>query len=58
MADVIEKVSLFNVLGQEVVSKTTNNQVVTLDISSLQNGVYIVKTTINGVTSASRVIKK
>ena len=56
--NVIEKVSLFNVLGQEVVSKTTNNQVVTLDISSLQNGVYIVKTTINGVTSASRVIKK
>jgi hypothetical protein len=55
--NVIEKVSLFNVLGQEVVSKTTNNQVVTLDISSLQNGVYIVKTTINGVTSASRVIK-
>lgn len=55
--DAIEQVALYNMLGQEVVSKTTNNKVVTLDISSLQNGIYIVKTTIKGVTSASRVIK-
>lgn len=54
---VIESVSLYNILGQEVMSKNTNNNVVTLDIANLQTGVYVVKTFIGGVSSTSRIVK-
>jgi endoglucanase len=56
--DAIEKVSVYNLIGQEVIAKTSNNQSVTLDISNLQVGVYVVKTSINGVISTSKIIKE
>ena len=54
----IEKVSVYNILGQEVISKSPNAELVTLDVSSLQLGVYIVKTSINGNVSSTRFIKE
>jgi len=54
----IESVSLFNVLGQEVLAKKSNSNSVTLDIANLQTGVYVVKTMIGGVSSTSRIVKK
>jgi len=54
----IEKVSVYNLLGQEVISKTPNTQLVTVDVTSLQVGVYIVKTSINGNVSSTRFIKE
>jgi len=54
----IEKVSVYNLLGQEVISKSSNAELVTLDVSSLQVGVYIVKTSINGNVSSTRFIKE
>jgi hypothetical protein len=45
-------------LGQEVIVKNTNSESVTLDISSLQNGIYILKTTVGGSTATSRIIKE
>jgi Carbohydrate binding domain/Secretion system C-terminal sorting domain len=54
----IEKVSIFNLLGQEVISLTPNNELITLDVASLQLGVYVVKTTINGVVSSTKFIKE
>ena len=56
--EIVESVSLFNVLGQEVLSKNPNSNSVTLDISNLQTGVYVVKAVIGGVSSTSRVVKK
>ena len=56
--EIVEKVSIYNLLGQEVISKITNSQQVTIDISSLNVGVYVVKATINGIESTSRVVKK
>jgi hypothetical protein len=56
--EVVESVSLFNVLGQEVLAKNPNSNSVTFDISNLQTGVYIVKTMIGGVSSTSRIVKK
>ena len=53
----IEAISLYNVLGQEVISSRPNNNNQTIDISTINSGVYIVKTTIAGVTSSSRVVK-
>ncbi len=54
----IEKVAVYNILGQEVISKSPNAELVTLDISNLQVGVYIVKTSINGDVSSTRFIKE
>lgn len=55
--DVIENVALYNVLGQEVLAKTSNSNSVTLDVANLQSGVYVVKTVIGGVVSTSRLVK-
>lgn len=56
--EAIEKVSVFNLLGQEVISVTPNNEVVTLDVASLQTGIYVVKTNINGTVSSTKFIKE
>jgi len=55
--DVIENVSLYNVLGQEVLVRNSNGNSVTLDVANLQTGVYVVKTMIGGVTATSRLVK-
>jgi hypothetical protein len=55
--DVIENVTLYNVLGQQVLAKTANGNSVTLDVANLQTGVYVVKTVIGGVVSTSRLVK-
>jgi hypothetical protein len=55
--DVIENVSLYNVLGQEVLVRNSNSNSVTLDVANLQTGVYVVKTMIGGVTATSRLVK-
>lgn len=54
----IENVSIFNVVGQEVVSMKSDDELVKVDVSSLNTGVYVVKTTIEGKTSTSKFIKE
>jgi len=54
----VENVTVYNMLGQEVISITPNTQQTTIDISTLKVGVYIVKATINGVVSSSRLVKE
>ena len=54
----IEKVTVYNVLGQQVLSEIPNKALVTLDVSNLQVGVYVVKTTIDGNVSSSKFIKE
>ena len=54
----IEKVSVYNLLGQEVISQTPNSVLVTLDVASLQVGVYVVKTSIDGNITSTRFIKE
>ncbi len=54
----IEKVAIYNVLGQQIVTENPNKELVTLDVSNLQVGVYVVKTTIGGNTSSTRFIKE
>ncbi|HLP65464.1 carbohydrate binding domain-containing protein [Flavobacterium sp.] len=56
--EAIEKVSVFNLLGQEVISVSPSNELVTLDVASLQTGIYVVKTNINGVISSTKFIKE
>lgn len=56
--EAVEKVAVYNMLGQEVIAQNTNSQQVTINISTLQVGVYVVKATINGAVSTSRIIKE
>lgn len=56
--ETIEKVSIYNLLGQEVISVLPNDQAVTLDVATLQTGIYVVKATINGAVSSTKFIKE
>ena len=55
---IIDNVAVYNVLGQEVLVKNPNAASVRIDISELEAGIYIVKTTIDGNQFSSRIIKK
>ena len=54
----IERVSIFNILGQEVLSKNPKANSTSLDISNLQKGTYILRTTSEGKTETTKVLKK
>ncbi|REG85946.1 T9SS type A sorting domain-containing protein [Winogradskyella sediminis] len=54
----IEQVTMYNMLGQEVLRATPNTVDSDLDMSNLQTGTYFVKVTIANVTKTIRVIKQ
>ncbi|MCF8322644.1 MAG: T9SS type A sorting domain-containing protein [Flavobacterium sp.] len=54
----IQKVSVYNILGQEVLSKKPNSNSTTLQTSGLQRGTYIVRSTVDGKTSTTKLIKE
>jgi hypothetical protein len=54
----IQKVSIYNFLGQEVLTKSSKGNKTTLQTSGLHKGVYIAKTTIDGQESTARFIKE
>ncbi len=56
--DTIQNIAIFNVLGQEVVNKSTNESSIRLDVSGLNAGVYVVKTIIDGKVSSTKFIKE
>ncbi|WP_435135817.1 T9SS type A sorting domain-containing protein [Formosa sp. A9] len=54
----ISKISVFNMLGQEVAQLQPKSLKATLSMTDLQNGVYFVKVDINNATKTIKVIKK
>jgi hypothetical protein len=54
----MENVAVYNLLGQEVITSIVNSKTATIDVSNLEVGVYVVKTTINGNVSSARFIKQ
>ena len=54
----IQRVSVYNVLGQEVMARNPKSNTTTLQTSSLQKGVYMVKTDIDGNISTNKIIKE
>ena len=54
----VEQISVINMIGQEVISSTPNSKTVTVDVSGLQVGVYVVKTSIDGNVASTRFIKE
>ncbi|MDO6597339.1 T9SS type A sorting domain-containing protein [Oceanihabitans sp. 2_MG-2023] len=53
----IENVTVYNMLGQEVLRTAPNTVNADINMSSLQNGAYFVKVTIGNATEMIRVIK-
>lgn len=55
---VVDAVSVYNTLGQEVLKVTPQAGEVTLNVSHLQKGIYMVNTVVNGVSSTQKLIKE
>lgn len=54
----INKVSVYNLLGQEVLKASPKSGSTTLQTSQLQKGVYVVKTDIDGIITTSKIVKE
>ena len=54
----INKVSVYNILGQEVMKSSPKSNSVTLQTNELKKGVYMVTTDIDGKVSTSKVVKE
>lgn len=54
----MEKVALYNVLGQEVFSSKLSSNSEIVDISGLNSGVYIATVSIEGQTKSFKIVKK
>ena len=57
IANKIEKITLFNLLGQEVLSKLVDSTEFLIDISNLLNGTYIAKLENSGQTQTIKLLK-
>jgi hypothetical protein len=53
--DLITAVSIFNAEGKLVLSKEASTEVVQLDVSSLSDGIYFVKTNANDKVRLHRI---
>lgn len=54
----VQNISVYNLLGQEVMNRQTSGTSVSLDVSSLNAGVYVIKTMIDGNASSTKFIKE
>ncbi len=55
--DIISNVTVFNMLGQEVLTTQPNVLTAKIDMSNLTSGSYVVKATVNGNTQTIKLIK-
>jgi len=56
--NIMQNIELYNIVGQNVVSQKLSNVNETINISSLNAGVYIAKVTVDGATKSFKIIKK
>jgi Secretion system C-terminal sorting domain/GEVED domain len=54
----ISNVSIHNLLGQEVMTKSINASQSKIDMSNLTNGTYLVKVTVDGLVKTLKVVKQ
>jgi hypothetical protein len=54
----IQKVSVYNILGQEVMTASPKSNSTTLQTSALQKGAYMVRTEIDGNIATNKIIKE
>ena len=58
VSSAFSSVEIYNLLGQNVMSKMLSNTAETVELSSLQDGVYIVKVSINGNSKSFKLLKQ
>ena len=56
--DNISSVSVYNLLGQEVITKSINQNVAKVDMSTLPKGTYLVKITANELVKTIKIVKE
>jgi hypothetical protein len=56
--EVIEHVTIYNILGQQVIDRAVDATTAELNVSSLSTGTFIMKVTVNGETGTYKLIKK
>ncbi len=54
----ISKIAIFNLLGQKILSKTSDSSDEKIDVSSLVNGWYLVQTTIGNSVKTTKFLKQ
>lgn len=54
----ISTISIYNLIGQQVLNKTINSNKTALDMSSLPQGTYLVKVNIENATKTIKVVKQ
>ena len=57
-SETIENVQMYNMLGQMVYNRNTNASKVTIEMTNMAAGNYILQVTVNGITKNVKVIKK
>jgi bifunctional DNase/RNase len=53
----MERVAIYNMLGQEVISQKLASNNETVSISGLQSGIYIATVSIEGASKTFRIVK-
>jgi hypothetical protein len=56
--DMIDTVSIYNILGQEVIGMDVNATTGTVNVSSLTTGTYIMKVSVNGEIGTYKILKE
>ncbi|MEX0997256.1 MAG: T9SS type A sorting domain-containing protein [Flavobacteriaceae bacterium] len=54
----IENITLFNVLGQQLISVTPDSLSAKVDIANLSAGMYVMKATVNGTVGSFNIVKR
>lgn len=54
----IENISIYNVLGQELISVAPGNINAKVDMSGLSTGMYVMKATVNGTVGSFNIVKR
>jgi len=54
----IENISLYNVLGQQLISVTPDSLSAKVDIANLSTGMYVMKATVNGSVGSFNIVKR
>jgi hypothetical protein len=49
------KIEVYNVLGSKVLSQSTTEDSTIINLGDVAKGIYLVKVTINGVTSTTKI---
>ena len=56
--EIMKSVEIYNLLGQEVISKSINANETSIDVSQLPSGTYFVKVQIANTSKTIKVIKR